>query len=77
MLMRAVGAARDMTAKRRGSTALNRTHDFELVQADVPHCPAVVCLQTMRGGVCGTPDSTIVLKARLWRDCTEDIRDLQ
>jgi hypothetical protein len=47
MLMRAVGAARDMTAKRCGSTALNRTHDFELVQADVS------C-------VCGTPDSTMV-----------------
>ena len=47
MLMRAVGAARDMTAKRRGSTALNRTHDFELVQADVS------C-------VYGTPDSTMV-----------------
>jgi hypothetical protein len=40
MLMRAVGAARDMTAKCRGSTALNRTHDFELVQADVSHCRA-------------------------------------
>jgi hypothetical protein len=36
-----------MTAKRRGSTALNRTHDFELVQADVPL-------------VCRTPSSTMV-----------------
>ena len=47
VLVCAVFAARDMTAKRRGSTALNRTHDFELVPADVP------C-------VCGTPDSTMV-----------------
>jgi len=65
--MRTVGAPRDMTAKRRRAAALDSTHDFELVPADVPHCPAVVCLQTMRGGVCRTPGSTMV---------TEDIRDL-
>jgi len=44
--MRTVGAPRDMTAKRRGSTALNGAHNFELVQADVP------C-------VCRTPGSTM------------------
>ena len=37
--MCAVFAARDMTAKRRRAATLNRTHDFELVQADV----ALVC----------------------------------
>jgi hypothetical protein len=74
--MGAIGAARDMSAKCRRAAALPSKLRFELVQADVPHCPAVVCLQTMRGGVCGTPDSTIVLKARLWRDGTENIRDL-
>ena len=75
--MGAVGAARDMTAKRRRAATLNRTHDFELVQADVSHCPAVVCLQTMRGGVLGPPSSTVVLKARLRRDGAENIRNLQ
>jgi hypothetical protein len=34
--MGTVGAPRDMTAKRRCAAALNGTHDFELVQADVP-----------------------------------------
>ena len=75
--MGAIGAARNMTAKRRCAAALNGAHDFELVQADVSHCPAVVCLQTMRGGVCRTPGSTVVLKARLWRDGAENIRNLQ
>jgi len=45
--MRAVDAARNMTAKRRCAAALDGTHDFELVKADVP------C-------VCRTPDSTMV-----------------
>jgi hypothetical protein len=36
-----------MTAKRRRAATLNRTHDFELVQADVP-------------SVCRTPGSTMV-----------------
>ena len=46
VLMRAVGAPRDMTAKRRCAAALNGTHDFELVQADMP-------------SVCRTPGSTM------------------
>jgi hypothetical protein len=66
-----------MPAKRCRTAALDSAHHFELVQADVSHCPAVVCLQTMRGGVCRTPDSTVVLKARLWRDGAENVRDLQ
>jgi hypothetical protein len=73
-----------MTAERRCAAARDRTHDFELVQADVPHCPAVVCLQPMRGGVCRTPGSTVMLKARSTvvlkaRSImvTEDICDLQ
>jgi hypothetical protein len=66
--MRTVNAPSHMPAKRCRTAALNGAHDFELVQADVPHCPAVVCLQTMRGGVCRTPGGTMV---------TEDIRDLQ
>ena len=45
--MRAVGAPRDMTAKRRCAAALDGTHDFELVQADVAL-------------VCRTPGSTMV-----------------
>jgi len=45
--MRTVGAPRDMTAKRRRAAALDSTHDFELVPADVP------C-------VCRTPGSTMV-----------------
>jgi hypothetical protein len=44
--MVAVGAARNMTAKRRCAAPLNGTHYFELVQADVPL-------------VCRTPGSTI------------------
>jgi hypothetical protein len=35
-----------MSAKRRRAATLNRTHDFELVQADVPY-------------VCRTPSSTM------------------
>jgi hypothetical protein len=45
--MGTVGAPRDMTAKRRCAAALNGTHDFELVQADVPL-------------VCRTPGSTMI-----------------
>ena len=36
VLMRAVGAPRDMTAKRRCAAALDCAHHFQLVQADVP-----------------------------------------
>ena len=34
--VRAVLAARDMAAERRGTAALDRTHDLHLVEADVP-----------------------------------------
>jgi hypothetical protein len=45
--VRAVLAARDMAAERRGAAALDRRHDLELVEADVagvglPPCRAVV-----------------------------------
>tara|TARA_R110000823_G_scaffold286742_1_gene405065 strand:- start:977 stop:1174 length:198 start_codon:yes stop_codon:yes gene_type:complete len=47
VFMGAVGATRNMTAERRCAAALNRTHDLELVQVDVP-------------SVCRTPGSTMV-----------------
>ena len=46
VLMRAVGASRDMAAKRRCAAALNGIHDFKLGQVDVSR-------------VCCAPSSTM------------------
>jgi hypothetical protein len=64
--MGTVGASRDMTAKRSCAAALNGTHDFELVPADVP------C-------VCRTPPLThasMYCRAMGSTMGTEDIREL-
>ncbi|SFD50377.1 hypothetical protein SAMN04488523_101174 [Sulfitobacter brevis] len=65
--MRAVGAPRDMTAKRRCAAALDGAHDFELIQVDVP-CVCRTPPLTHASMCCRATGSTMV---------TEDIRDLQ
>ena len=58
------GAARHMPAERLGPASLDRRHHLELAQADMP-------------GIGLPPRRSVVLKARLRRDGTEDVSQLQ